>query len=578
MASKTDHKIVLSAQDKTKSALRSVQTSLGGLKNSVFGLQTALGLLAGGAGFGALASNALRSVDSLAKVSRKLGTTTEALAGFRYAAELSGVSTNTMDMALQRFTRRASEAALGTGEAKDALKELGLDATKLVKLPLDQQMFAVADAFEGVEKQSDKVRLAMKLFDSEGVALVNTLEGGSAALQRTASEARGLGLAIDQTRASGIERFNDSMTRLRSAIDGAFIQAMGDVAPQLDQMATKLQDVLVPAIKGLINVFNWFLNNLDTITAMMKGFFAAMLYTKLINMVYGTADLVRNLIVLGKVSKISGRALLRGLGGPLIGVAITVAEMTGTLDKLLEQFGLMGDTTLPGLDEAFSSANTAALGLNARLQVTKGAGDEATDTLTNVKKASSSLADVMKGKLENGMNAVTDGLTDLIMGTARASDAFRNMATSIIRDIIRMNIQQSITTPLSGLLGNVLSAGIGSIGTAMQYGTNIGSEQTAMLHAQSFAGGGFTGVGPRSGGLDGKGGFPAMLHPNETVVDHTEGQGGGVTIVQNINVSTGVQQTVRTEIATLMPQIANAAKSAVLDARKRGGSFAGAFS
>jgi hypothetical protein len=39
----------------------------------------------------------------------------------------------------------------------------------------------------------------------------------------------------------------------------------------------------------------------------------------------------------------------------------------------------------------------------------------------------------------------------------------------------------------------------------------------------SFDGGGFTGMGARTGGIDGKGGFPAILHPNETVLDHTKG-------------------------------------------------------
>lgn len=43
--------------------------------------------------------------------------------------------------------------------------------------------------------------------------------------------------------------------------------------------------------------------------------------------------------------------------------------------------------------------------------------------------------------------------------------------------------------------------------------------------AMSFEGGGFTGSGPRTGGLDGKGGFMAMVHPNETIIDHTK-QGG----------------------------------------------------
>ncbi len=53
--------------------------------------------------------------------------------------------------------------------------------------------------------------------------------------------------------------------------------------------------------------------------------------------------------------------------------------------------------------------------------------------------------------------------------------------------------------------------------------------------------------------------------------------GNGVTINQTINVTTGVQQTVRTEIASLMPQIAQATKSAVADARMRGGSYSKAF-
>ena len=51
----------------------------------------------------------------------------------------------------------------------------------------------------------------------------------------------------------------------------------------------------------------------------------------------------------------------------------------------------------------------------------------------------------------------------------------------------------------------------------------------------SFDGGGFTGMGARTGGVDGKGGFPAILHPNETVIDHSKGQGMSGNITVNIN-------------------------------------------
>jgi hypothetical protein len=56
------------------------------------------------------------------------------------------------------------------------------------------------------------------------------------------------------------------------------------------------------------------------------------------------------------------------------------------------------------------------------------------------------------------------------------------------------------------------------------------------------------------------------------------GGGGSIIVNQTINVSTGVQQTVRTEIKQLMPQIAESAKAAVVDAKRRGGSYGRAFS
>jgi tape measure domain-containing protein len=58
---------------------------------------------------------------------------------------------------------------------------------------------------------------------------------------------------------------------------------------------------------------------------------------------------------------------------------------------------------------------------------------------------------------------------------------------------------------------------------ATQQGSG-GNFFTGPSQVASYAGGGFTGSGPRSGGVDGMGGFIALLHPQETVVDHAQGQ------------------------------------------------------
>jgi methyl-accepting chemotaxis protein len=132
-------------------------------------------------------------IDKVAKMSARIGISTEALSELQYVAERSGVSVQSLGTALQRMVRRISEAAKGTGEAKNAIKELGLDAQQLAQLAPDQQFMAIAQAMEQVATQGDKVRLAMKLWDTEGVALLQTLKGGAQAVEELRQRARDLG-------------------------------------------------------------------------------------------------------------------------------------------------------------------------------------------------------------------------------------------------------------------------------------------------------------------------------------------------------------------------------------------------
>ena len=168
-------------------------------------------------------------------------------------------------------------------------------------------------------------------------------------------------------------------------------------------------------------------------------------------------------------------------------------------------------------------------------------------------------------------NEFGDGFADAITGAQNFAEAMKGVAKSVIDSLIRMAIQKMIIDRLFAGFMNMFGPQQQQSTTSL--GSALSSASKAGYGIKGFEGGGFTGYGSRSGGLDGRGGFMAMLHPNETVVDHTKGSGGGVVIQQTINVTTGVQQTVRAEIATLMPQIAQATKAAVADARMRGGNF-----
>ena len=96
-----------------------------------------------------------------------------------------------------------------------------------------------------------------------------------------------------------------------------------------------------------------------------------------------------------------------------------------------------------------------------------------------------------------------------------------------------------------------------------------GLANVAQIKAQSFEGGGFTGHGARAGGLDGKGGRMAMVHPNETVIDHTKGGAGGITVINNVD-ARGSGADVDQRIKSAMAQTSQQTIMTIQDLKRRG--------
>ena len=199
--------------DKTKAAFASVDKSMRTMKRSIGSLQSAVVGVIGSAALGGLVKTLADVSDRLGKTSARLGISTEDLQKFRFAAEQSGIEVSTFDTALQRFTRRSAEAAEGTGVAKDAFNELGIslknnDGTLKSNTQLLKE---VADAFKGTQSQADRVRLAFKLFDTEGVKMVNLLQQGSGAINAFGDQLESVNGVITDKSISAAEQFNDRL-------------------------------------------------------------------------------------------------------------------------------------------------------------------------------------------------------------------------------------------------------------------------------------------------------------------------------------------------------------------------------
>ena len=242
---------------------------LGTLSDRASNLRRRMGLLsgvlagvAGAAAVGGLAALVKRSIDaadSIAKTADKLGIGTAALQELRFAANLAGVEQTTLDMALQRFTRRAAEAAKGTGEAKDALKQMGIalkDQHGNMRRSEDL-LIDVAEAFKNTKDPAERLRLAFKLFDSEGVVMVNMLVAGGDALEATRQRARDLGIVLDEELLRSAEKAKDQLTVLGTVLSANLNKAVLEHADAIGDLAERFTESLPTLISWVSTFGEW---------------------------------------------------------------------------------------------------------------------------------------------------------------------------------------------------------------------------------------------------------------------------------------------------------------------------------
>jgi lambda family phage tail tape measure protein len=117
----------------------------------------------------------------------------------------------------------------------------------------------------------------------------------------------------------------------------------------------------------------------------------------------------------------------------------------------------------------------------------------------------------------NALRGIEDVFVEFAL-TGKLS--FKDLANSIIADLARIAARQLTANIATGLLG-ALGGGGQALGPATMTGYSEG------FFLPSLDGGGWTGGAPRTGGIDGKGGFLAIMHPQETVIDHTKPSANG---------------------------------------------------
>ena len=556
----TEARINITAKDRTKGALGSVQRGMKSLKSSVLSVTGIMAGLAGAAGMGALVRSSLKTGDALGKTADKLGLTTEALAGMRLAAErTAGVTGKTLDTALQRMVRRTSEASQGLGSAKGALEELNLEAASLSQLSADEQFKAIANAMEDVTNQGDRVRLSMQLFDTEGVALEKVMKGGAATLEEYAKQADAFGLAISRVDAARMEAANDAIDNIGSAVNGAAnaitiglagaLQLMAEAMTENSKATSDWAANTERAVKFVLGLFEWVGKGLDGLKGLFNLF--AMGVNNAWALIYdGIGRVLERMAALAEY--------IPGAWGDSIQAGLTTASEAALLFSDVATVGAEGysaalvqniediESWQGMLTGAYDTAKTAAensvkgqvVALKSLSQATKVQIEENSKWLDAAVKAQ-----------EKGDQKKAWSQQQYVGAATSAGDALFQNNKAVKSGLVVVDTASSIMNAMSSLPwpANLAAAASAAAMGAAQLAA-VRSASKGGGSTPSAGGGGATGTAPTFGlSSDDGGGSPQQPTLNDAPT------GGGSTTTANISLQSGLYS--KEDIRGLIEQI-----------------------
>jgi hypothetical protein len=495
--SKRDVKFKLTAVDKTKAAFDKVTRGLNKVGSAAKGTAKVVGgVTVGLAGVSAAliiaSKRSLEFVDNIGKTATRTGIATDFIQAFQQGAIEAGSSIEQAQKGLEKFSRSVGDASRGLKTQADIFKDLGVeikDSSGAVR-GNTELLLEVADGIAALGSEAEKSTALANLFGRSGMQFAQIFEGGSEGLKNFVTEFKELGFIISESGIRTAETFNDRVSQIKASLFGLQNQIVVAAAPALLSLADGLKAFIIEqaAASGGFEKFGK-----EIAINLVQGIrFASLAFAELANVL----DIVSN---------------------PQIKILNTFIRIKKFLrDPVFANIDLIPEKNIVDIEKLDSKFESFIKKIQEGSLSIKEFSDDGTKAFTdfqdpllvflnNITQVQKSLQTVAVGAMKKFEDSIVDGLK-----TGKL--AFEDFATFVVEQLLRIAIQQMIIAPITKAIGSRLG-----------------------LDVSSFDGGGFTGTAPRVGGVDGKGGFPAILHPGETVVDHTKGQGMGANVTFNIS-------------------------------------------
>lgn len=234
----TTSRILITAQDQTQAAFRSVERGIGDLTKSMSGMMGGLTALTSVAGIGYLINRSMESADALSKLSKTVGISTTSIQELQFAAVQSGGSVEGFTTSLNKFTQITGDAVRGGKGAQEAFAAIGVSLDDLSRLDQEALLEKTLAGLGSMDDAARRASIAVDLFGSGALAEMGEFITSSAdEMVRMRKEAHDLGGVMDKETVANMKRANDEFSKAEKIIGAQLTTALADVAPLLIGLA-----------------------------------------------------------------------------------------------------------------------------------------------------------------------------------------------------------------------------------------------------------------------------------------------------------------------------------------------------
>jgi hypothetical protein len=182
------------------------------------------------------------------ELQQRVGGTVEGLSALAFAAEHSGVETGDLERGLRILGRELSGLEKLSSRSADAFAALGVDAGELIKLPLEEKVNVLADAFQRAEGTAKAQGAAFAIFGRQGPALLPLLNKGRAGIAELTDEAARMGKVVTTEGAKAGRDFSIAWSKAASSLAAPLKILGGALIPGI----TLLADAVTAGVRPFI--------------------------------------------------------------------------------------------------------------------------------------------------------------------------------------------------------------------------------------------------------------------------------------------------------------------------------------